>query len=226
MNDKSSPRAGGPSVQVFGKPLSHPPGNADPSSQGGIPRSLVPRACFHPTCVRPSCRKILDPREFSLILQEQPQASVPLEHSQTGRECRRRNRGKVFDGQTRQSREGRGLRVPGCERVMRLAGPVEYFARPFHTTPAVLRVHSRRRETPAVSSVSLTRIAHGTGKTLPTRPQGFPPQSALDQVWLSLQLSRCLKHAFPVFVIANSDRVTDGRQKDLAIPDLAGLRSF
>src|SRR5258707_10487956 len=48
----------------------------------------------------------------------------------------------------------------------------------------------------------------------------------LDQVWVSPQLSFCLKGAFPVFTIANSDRVAHGRQKDLAIPDFSRFCCF
>ncbi len=92
--------------------------------------------------------------------------------------------------------------------------------------PAALRAHSCRRETPVVSCVFLLHIPPWNWRTLQTSRQGFATQSVLDQVRVSLQLSRCLKDAFSVFIIANSDRVTHGRQKDLAIPDFAGFRSF
>src|SRR6266852_4173928 len=169
---------------------------------------------------------MLDPRAFSSILREQAAASVRLEHFRTVGEYGGRNREEVFGAQTRQTREQRGLPVLGCEREMRPAGSLECFARPFHTMPAALRVHSCRRETPVVSCAFLLHIPPWNWRALQTSPQGFLTQSVLDQVRVSLQLSRCLKHAFSVFIIANSDRVTHSRQKDLAIPDFAGFRSF
>ena len=92
--------------------------------------------------------------------------------------------------------------------------------------PAVLREHSCRPEKPVVSCAFLLRIPPWNWHALETGPQGFLTQSVLDQVLVSPQLSRYLKHAFSVFIIANSDRVTHGRQKDLAISDFSGFRGF
>src|SRR6266436_5383072 len=160
------------------------------------------------------------------MLQEQPPASVRLEHSRTAKEYRGRNRGRVFAAQTHQSREQQSLPVLNCEREMRPAGPLECYARPFHIMPAALRAHSRRRETPVVSCFFLHHISPWNWRTLQASPQGFAAQSVLDQARISPRLSCFLKSVFPVFTIANSDRVTHGRQKDLAIPDFPRFCCF
>src|SRR6266436_298609 len=68
------------------------------------------------------------------------------------------------------------------------------------------------------SALELARTSRESSRL--RSPVGFGSSPGLAAVVI------CLKGAFPVFTIANSDRVTHGRQKDLAIPDFSRFCCF